>query len=214
LYNALNDEDAILVADRLVDLGFPGNAKQILTGRAARPDGDLVVTQARAHVAAGDPRRALALLAGRGDREATRIRAHAHADLGNLAAAAALFAASEDPAEAARLAWLAGDPSSIGEYGTEEQRALLSAMTSLGAPPEEDAVPQAATGASAEPGTPPPEAPLASPPAEDAQTGATLSGPAARAEPWTVERARDLLERGEGIRSAVLALERVGAEGE
>jgi len=214
LHGVLSDADAIRVADRLVDLGFPADAERILAGRAAAPDGDLAVAQARAHVAGGDPRRALVLLAGRDDRAATRIRAQAYAELGDRAAAAALFAASEDPAEAARLAWLTGDPRFIREYGTEEQRALLSTLAPPSAPTEDDALSQSVADALADVEPQSPGAPVAAPPAEDAGAAADITAQAAGGEPWTVERARDLLARGERIRSAVLALERAGAEGE
>ncbi|MEM1430952.1 MAG: hypothetical protein AAGG09_15965 [Pseudomonadota bacterium] len=126
LHRVLEDDEAVLLADRLVELGFPQQADALLEGRAATTSADLARAQANVHLGSNDPRRALALLAGRSDPGAMRLRAEAHKAMGNSGEAASLYALSGDPEAAARAAWISGDPALVAAFGTPEQQALMS----------------------------------------------------------------------------------------
>ena len=125
----LSEVDGTRAAERLIEAGFPEAAARVLrvTGADNAPDSSVVT--ARAALEAGDAARALALVAGRTDADAGRLRARALAALGNHRAAAEAFAAAGDGANAARSAWLSGDPGLVEAFGTPDQR---RAMTGLG----------------------------------------------------------------------------------
>lgn len=150
LLRILSDDQSTRAAERLIEAGFPETAAQVLRLAGERDATEAPVMTARAALGAGDPARALALLAGRTDAEAGTVRAQALAALGNHRGAAEAYAAAGDAENAARSAWLSGEADLIGEFGTPAQRETMTSLGRLedmapgaidGAPqPEEDVV--------------------------------------------------------------------------
>ncbi|MEL6207013.1 MAG: hypothetical protein AAFR47_17105, partial [Pseudomonadota bacterium] len=146
--------DRLVMATRLVGLGFPAPGLDLLAGLPDTGGDQVRLVEAQAHLTGGDPAQALARLAGRESIEAERIRAEAHAALGNHALAADAYAAAGDPDAAALSAWLSGDLEAIDTHGTEAQKAAAVALARL-----REAAPPPAIGAPDNPLQVPPAAP-------------------------------------------------------
>lgn len=201
----LADADLVDAAERLRRIGFPEAALSFLETRPLDDDLDPPLATAAALLDTGDPARALALLAGRDDADAALIRARAHTALGSFARAADAFSQAGRSADAARAAWLSGDAGAIAAHGTPAQQDLqaqLAARQSTDTPPDDG--PTVAEPLSTEGDAEAPAAPAAGPaPDRPAQVAA---------EPGSLAAARALLSRGDEIRAAVDALERLGAD--
>lgn len=102
-------EDALLVAERLLALGFPDAARLWIGDVGASDAHGLRLAAANAEIARGDARGALALLSASEDAAAEALRAKALVQLGDLAEAASALSASGDPEAAARLSLWRGD---------------------------------------------------------------------------------------------------------
>ena len=111
------------VATRLLDLGFPTEARSLLArpGLAADP-----LLAARAALEEGDARAALQQLAGAEDAAAAPLRARALERLGDFAAAGQAWQTAGEGEAARRSAWRAGDWATLLQTGQPEERALAA----------------------------------------------------------------------------------------
>ena len=130
----LDGSQRISVADRLTDVGFPDLALELMK-EVDEPAAELRRARAAAHSAAGDPARALALVAGLPGKQAAAVRAEALEALEQYALAAGAYADAEDEQGAARAAWLSGDADTIAMHGTAQHKDL-AARLSRADPPE------------------------------------------------------------------------------
>ena len=130
----LDGSQRISVADRLTDVGFPDLALELMR-EVDEPAAELRRALAAAHSAAGDPARALALVAGLPGKQAAAVRAEALEALEQYALAAGAYADAEDEQGAARAAWLSGDTDTISMHGTARHRELATRL-SRADPPE------------------------------------------------------------------------------
>ncbi len=119
-------------AARLLDLGFPAEARRVLGAEAVRTEEGRLL-RARASLLEADGTAALAEITGLSGIEATRLRAEALRLTGDHDAARRAFERADDPARAAEEAWAGGAWAEAAVLGTESQRALLTAF-GLGAP--------------------------------------------------------------------------------
>lgn len=122
------------IAKRLIDLGFAEAGMRWLTPLDVSPEH--VVLWAEAELARKDARAALRLLAGRTEAEAEVLRARAETQLGDLAAAAAAWAAAGQPEAARRASWQARDWTAVArDAGASQDPAAVSlARTVLNVP--------------------------------------------------------------------------------
>lgn len=110
---------ALAIAQRLLDLGFAGQALAWLGPVDTTADLPRRLVAARAALALGDARAALALVSGLGDAEAERLRAAAVLQLGDAAAAAeALHRAGDAAAGDRALSWTE-DWAKLAESGAD-----------------------------------------------------------------------------------------------
>ncbi len=108
-------------ARRLLDLGFPAMAENILADSVAPEDRSRIIV-ARIALAQGQARRALDLLANMSGDEALGVRARAYESLGNLQMAAQTFDAIGDE-EARRLAlWRQKNWESLRKIGSGAEK--------------------------------------------------------------------------------------------
>ncbi|WP_372841782.1 hypothetical protein, partial [Phaeovulum sp.] len=119
-------------AARLIDLGFPAEARRVLGAEAVRTDEGRLL-RAQASLLEADGAAALAEISGLDGAEATRLRAEALRLTGDHDAARRAFERVDDPANAAEEAWAAGAWAEAAVLGTDAQRALLAAF-GLGTP--------------------------------------------------------------------------------
>ena len=122
------------VARRLRDLGFGAAARDLLDAAGAD-----TLARADAAVAAGVPRAALRLVAGRDDADAAAVRGAALQDLGQYPAAADAFRSAGDTAAAAAAAWSGRDWALFAEIAGASPAMpglapRLSALEALGFP--------------------------------------------------------------------------------
>jgi hypothetical protein len=105
---ALATETAARISLRLLDLGFPAEARRLRLA-LGEADSDTRLFLAQADLDLGQPRQALQAIAGMEGVEADRLRARALADIGAAAEAARIFSETGDDENAAHSAWLAQD---------------------------------------------------------------------------------------------------------
>lgn len=126
----VNKEIRTKVASRLVDLGFPDEARAVLDLNTDVPMDYERLVLARAALAAGDVQIAMGYVAGLTGADADRLRADALAEIRNHADAARLYSELGLNPDALREAWLAQDWLRVTELGAGSQQeiaALLSA---------------------------------------------------------------------------------------
>lgn len=111
---------------RLLDLGFPAEARAILS-RLGLPGVEPQIV-ARAALDDGDPRGALRALSGLTGAPAEAIRASALQSLGDYEGAGRAWQAAGDAQAAGRLAWRAGDWAAVGAAGRPEEQAIAARM--------------------------------------------------------------------------------------
>lgn len=146
------DPERRIIAGRLIDLGLPNAAIDLLAPATLRGDAAALRLVASAELALGRPAAALAALAGLEDLEAVRLRAAAHAAEGDPGRAAQALRTAGLAEEAAAYAWLASDWEAAGAAAAKDDpaRAAMAAyMAARGtprgaAPPEAELTPEAA----------------------------------------------------------------------
>lgn len=114
----LPPESRLALADRMLTLGMPAHARDILASIGT--DTAAAIVLAKAHLAQGDAAAAIAVLGDRQDTEAQAILAQALALMGDhVAAATARAKASEDGDGLTNggPAWLAGDWAAVAQAG-------------------------------------------------------------------------------------------------
>lgn len=115
------------LAGRMVDLGFPDQARSVLAAAPSPKAADRLLL-ARIALADRDPGAALRSIKGMAAPEAELIRAEALSALGYDAVASGAFQAAGEPARAASASWRAGDLATAGALGSPQQRAAISAV--------------------------------------------------------------------------------------
>lgn len=131
------DPERRIIAGRLIDLGLPNAAIDLLAPATLRGDAAALRLVASAELALGRPAAALAALAGLEGPEAVRLRAAAHAAEGEPGRAAEVLRAAGLAEEAAAYAWLASDWEAAGAASAKDDpaRAAMAAyMAARGAP--------------------------------------------------------------------------------
>jgi tetratricopeptide (TPR) repeat protein len=184
---ALSPALRLALSDRLLDLGFPTEARLLLA--AATPGPEAALQRARAALLREDPRAALREIAGRTDAEAESVRAAAYLTLGQPMQAAEAYLAAGREDQAASAAWRAGDLAMAGRLAEAERGAAIGA---LAAPPAD---------AGAVDGEAPETASVGDGPEADS---APIDDPAEADAP--LANARALLERSVQTRAAIDAL--------
>lgn len=111
---------------RLLDLGFPAEARLLVA--AATPGPEAALQRARAALLREDPRAALREIAGRTDAEAEAVRAAAYLTLGQPMQAAEAYLAAGREDDAASAAWRAGDLAMAGRLAGAERGAAIGAL--------------------------------------------------------------------------------------
>ena len=132
LWQGAREDEALLLdaAERLLSLGFPAQALQMLGDDAAQSDrASLVMAQAYVGLQKGDM--ALAVLSNVAGDRADKIRAQALSLLSRPAAAAEAFARHGDAESARREAWKAADWRLAAQIGTEAQKEAISSLALL-----------------------------------------------------------------------------------
>jgi hypothetical protein len=194
----LDGAQRVAVADRLTGVGFPELALDLLA-ELEEPATGLRRARAAAHLSAGDPARALALVAGLPGRQAAAVRAGALEALERFALAARAYADAGDADGAARAAWLSGDERTIAAFGSDRHRDLA---TRLARPPATDDPP--GLPAQAAPRTGPGPAPVD---AGRQAAPARASTPGARPEaPPGLGEGQALIERSAALRNDISEL--------
>lgn len=131
------DPERRIIAGRLIDLGLPNAAIDLLAPATLRGDAAALRLVASAELALGRPAAALAALAGLEGLEAVRLRAAAHAAEGEPGRAAQALRTAGLAEEAAAYAWLASDWEAAGAAAAKDDpaRAAMAAyMAARGAP--------------------------------------------------------------------------------
>lgn len=125
---------ATSVARRLLDLGFPAEARPLLM-RPGMAEGQPLLV-ARAALADGDPRAALQSLAGQSGPEAEGVRAMALGALGEFASAGRAWQAAGNAEAAQRAAWRAGEWDTVLSGGQPAEQAMAArlAIAAVGSP--------------------------------------------------------------------------------
>lgn len=133
------------LALRLIDMGLPAAARQVMAARAAPPELADRLILARMHLADGAPEAALAELAGEKGPEADVLLARALMATGRPDGALAALARAGDAGDdaLAQAAWRAGDWDRVAALGAQLQRSAAALAEN---PPGH---PEAAQGASA-----------------------------------------------------------------
>lgn len=115
------------LAGRMVDLGFPDQARSVLAAAPVPKAADRMLL-ARIALADQDPGAALRDIEGMAAPEAELIRGEALSVLGYDAGASGAYVAAGQSAKAASASWRAGDLATAGALGTDEQRAAIRAV--------------------------------------------------------------------------------------
>lgn len=106
----------LLLAERLLELGFPERAKNILDkGDGSSRNSATALLSAEISLALSRPQDALTYLAGENSDAATGLRAEAEARIGNFAEANAIYNSLGDIENSRRTAWLSTDWSALVE---------------------------------------------------------------------------------------------------
>lgn len=126
LTSLLSPPQKLDAARRLLLLGFPQEAIDVVSDEEPSGMEQIKTISASAYIAQGDPALALATIAGRTSDDVSRLRAQAHYALGNFALAAAASAEAGDTDFASHAAWLSGQSEAILSWGTDEQRSIAA----------------------------------------------------------------------------------------
>ncbi len=139
----------LTMSDRLLDLGFPAEARLLLAA-AATPGPEGALQRARAALLRQDPRAALREIAGRTDPEAEAVRAAAFLTLGQPSQAAEAYLAAGRETDAANAAWRAGDLTMAGRLSDPDRGAAIDALAVAAAEAEVESEGGGETGAVAD----------------------------------------------------------------
>lgn len=134
----LSQANALDLAARFLDMGFPDLADQFVE---AAPDRNATVSRllrARVALSMGQPRRAEAELLGIASKEADALRAEAQSAAGDHVIAADAFDRLDRPARAAAEAWRGSKWEALSRSDDELKVALSTLMTSGGTPTPPD----------------------------------------------------------------------------
>jgi hypothetical protein len=112
-----------VVARRLIDLGFPTEARPFLTGSADNPDREERLLFSEVARLEGKPQVALGYLAGLEGDEIEALRAEIYAGAQDFERAAAIYARLNQTEDQAREAWRSGDWSTVSELGDDGRKA-------------------------------------------------------------------------------------------
>ncbi len=172
------------LAGRMVDFGFPAEARAVLDAGAIREEADRILL-ARISLEEHDPGEALRSIVGMDGAAIAEIEAEALSQLGYHAGAAEAFSRAGAVAASASSGWRAGDLDAVQAFGTPEQQAAVGAL--IGAD---------ATGSGAH----------EDPSAHSAAADGIKAAPAAIQEPGPLARNRALLEQSVETRATLAAL--------
>ena len=123
----VSPETVSRLSERLLALGFPTEARQLLTARTPQDDRGRRLL-ARTELALGNGQEALRVIAGLEGAQAEALRARAMAQQGKFAEAARALDATGDPDAAARIAWLASDWTTYQRLRTDARSAALNRL--------------------------------------------------------------------------------------
>jgi hypothetical protein len=112
-----------VVARRLIDLGFPTEARPFLTGASDNPDREERLLFSEVARLEGKPQVALGYLAGLDGDEIEALRAEIFAGAQDFERAAAIYAGLNQTDDQAREAWRSGDWSTVSELGDDSRKA-------------------------------------------------------------------------------------------
>ncbi|WP_114288009.1 hypothetical protein [Candidatus Halocynthiibacter alkanivorans] len=112
-----------VVARRLIDLGFPTEARPFLTGASDNPDREERLLFSEVARLEGKPQVALGYLAGLEGDEIEALRAEIYAGAQDFERAAAIYARLNQAEDQAREAWRSGDWSTVSELGDDSRKA-------------------------------------------------------------------------------------------
>lgn len=113
-------------AARLIRLGFPDDAREVLAEIGGVPSPDDRHLFARSFLLEQRPELAIGYLAGLTDTKSTQLRARSHELAGEYDRAASVFAAIGDDGALARAVWRGQDWAKVAEIGTVAERAAAA----------------------------------------------------------------------------------------
>ncbi|TCP39098.1 hypothetical protein [Rhodovulum marinum] len=119
---AIADNARLAVADRLLTLGFPARAAEIVSDIPPRGTPQERQVRARLALAIGQPGQAMQYLSGLDSPQADILRAEAARALGDLATAARYYGAAGDTERQAALAWRDRNWQTVRTAGPDDQR--------------------------------------------------------------------------------------------
>ncbi len=125
------------VAERLLDLGFAKEARDLLAEDTAVPTSADRILFARSFLLNGQPDLAIGYLVGLDDPAAKALLGRAHEDAGSHESAARVYASIQDSEAEARAIWRSENWNAARQLGSDARKAAAELATQVAAPDEE-----------------------------------------------------------------------------